>query len=82
MPPLAVNVPVPVVAPLQLKATSAVVPSTKAGGAVTLMVAVWVQLLASLTCTVINPTPAVAKSKVVAVVLVVPEVVLEVTVKL
>ena len=44
------------------------------------MVAVLVQLLASLTWTAILPTPAPVKSNVVAVVVVVPPVVLPVTV--
>jgi hypothetical protein len=80
VPPEAVKVPEPFVSPLQAKAISIVV-RFNTGGTVTLSVAGVVQPFASVTVTVIEPTPAFVKSNVVAVVLVLPPVVLELTVK-
>jgi hypothetical protein len=81
VPPEAVKVLEPFVSPLQAKAISPVVVRFKSGGDVTLMVAGAVQPFASVTVTLIEPTPAFVKSKVVAVVLVAPPVVFESTVK-
>ena len=76
VPPPAVKVPEPVVLPLHSKATLPVFARVNAGGAVILIVDWIVQPFASWACTVIEPTPALDKVKVVAVVAVVPPVVL------
>lgn len=82
MPPAAVKVPVPLVSPKQFKAMFPVLVKANAlAGCVTLIVLVVVQPLASVTFTVMLPTPAPVNDKVVAVVDVVPPVVFELTAK-
>lgn len=82
VPPDAVNVPLALVFPLHNSATSAVLFSTSAAGWVTLIVRVAWQPFASVTVTLIEPTPALLNVKVVAPGVVVPPVVLLFTTKL
>jgi hypothetical protein len=79
VPAEAVNVPPPLVSPAQVSATLPVLFSNNAGGCVIVIVDWVVHPFASVTPTVIAPAPALAKTNVVAVVLVVPPVVFDIT---